>query len=123
MRKSFYYIAFFVFLTFVQACATVASLTLEDLETDLRTDIFVTTFDGKTIHMLSGQYRVIRTDSTLVLQGSGEYLPSESTRGLHSFAGKLSTNQIMFIESRESTGIGALMFSIPILLLVLIAIS
>jgi len=110
-------------LVCLQSCASITTLTLEDLEMGWKTDVFVTTTQQRTIHMLEGQYRIIRTDSVLVLQGTGEYLPNQQPEGLRYFSGRLLSTEILSIESRHSTAIGILIFGLPIIFLALIAIG
>ena len=89
-------------------CVASKSLTLEDVKANPNIDIFVSTKDYKVILMRKGDFRIEKTDTSMSIVGRGRVLAISEDRGEKSFAGSLTSEEIVYIETRDSTLIGPL---------------
>jgi len=73
------------------------------LISDSTKDVLITTNSGKSIHMLSDHYQVIKVDSAKYIRGQGTVLKDNGQSIFLPFDGQISFSEIVQIETREKT--------------------
>jgi hypothetical protein len=89
-------------------CVASKSLTLYDVKANPNIDIFVSTKDYKVILMRKEDFRIEETDTSMFIVGRGRVLAISEDRGEKPLAGSLTSEEIVYIEKRDSTLIGPL---------------
>jgi hypothetical protein len=73
------------------------------LVSDSTKDVLITTISGKSIHMLSDHYQVVKVDSAKYIRGKGTVLKDNGQSISLPFDGQISFSEIVQVETREKT--------------------
>jgi hypothetical protein len=90
-------------LLFIIGCVNKEIVQLDYLVSDSTKDVLITTNSGKSIHMLSDHYQVVKVDSTKYIRGKGTVLKDNGQSISLPFDGQISFSEIVQVETREKT--------------------
>ena len=113
-------------IPFATSCVSTKVLGPDNLELVSSKDIVVSTYNGRVVRMLKGNYGIVTVGNTHHIRGKGVLFLNSQRTDTKPFSGDISFGEIKYVEVRKKSPFyytGPILFGVAAGLIVLVALT